>query len=66
MRAIADADLRERYGAGPAWLEVGALAQTANEGLVVVWAIGRGVAEVQSLTGGESHWVPLSALSPPH
>jgi DEAD/DEAH box helicase domain-containing protein len=65
LRAIADADLRERYGGGPTWLEVGALAQAANEGLVVVWAIGRGAAEVQSLTGGESHWVPLRDLSPP-
>ena len=65
LREIADADLRERYGAGPTWLEVGGLAQTANEGLVVVWSIGRGVAEVQALTGGESHWVRVNDLSPP-
>ena len=65
LRAIADADLRERYGGAPGWLEVGGLAQAADEGLVVVWSIGRGVAEVQPLTGGESHWVPLSRLSPP-
>lgn len=65
LRAIADADLRERYGASPNWLEVGSLAHLATEGVVVVWSIGRGTAEVQSLAGGESHWVPLSALSPP-
>jgi NAD(P)-dependent dehydrogenase (short-subunit alcohol dehydrogenase family) len=28
-------------------------------------SIGRGVAEVQALTGGESHWVRLTDLSPP-
>jgi hypothetical protein len=66
LRAIADADLRERYGASPNWLEVGGLAHLASEGVVVVWSIGRGTAEVQSLGGGESHWVPISALSPPH
>jgi hypothetical protein len=65
LRAIADADLRERYGARPNWLEVGGLANLAAQGVVVVWSIGRGTAEVQSLGGGESHWVPLSALSPP-
>jgi DEAD/DEAH box helicase domain-containing protein len=65
LRAIADADLRERYGASPKWLEVGGLAQLASVGVVVVWSIGRGTAEVQSLGGGESHWVPISALSPP-
>ena len=36
LRAVADADLRERYGARPKWLEVGGLAQAAHEGLVVV------------------------------
>ena len=65
LRAIADADLRERYGASPSWLEVGSLAHLEGGGVVVVWAIGRGTAEVQSLAGGEPHWVPLSALSPP-
>jgi len=65
LRAIADADLRERYGARPKWLEVGGLAYLATEGVVVVWSIGRGTAEVQSLGGGEAHWVPISALSPP-
>jgi DEAD/DEAH box helicase domain-containing protein len=65
LRAIADADRRERYGASPKWLEVGGLAHLASVGMVVVWSIGRGTAEVQSLGGGESHWVPLSALSPP-
>jgi hypothetical protein len=65
LRAIADEDLRERYGGKPSWLEAGALAQTAADGLVVVWAIGRGVAQVQSLRGGETHWVKLSDLSPP-
>ena len=65
LRAVADADLRERYGARPKWLEVGGLAQAAHEGLVVVWSIGRGVAEVQPLTGGEAHWVKITELSPP-
>jgi len=65
LRAIADADLRERYGARPKWLEVGGLAYLATEGVVVVWSIARGTAEVQSLGGGEAHWVPISALSPP-
>ena len=65
LRAIADADLRERYGGGPTWLAVGGLAMHASEGVVVVWSIGRGTAEVQSLGGGEAHWVPLSALSRP-
>jgi DEAD/DEAH box helicase domain-containing protein len=65
LRSIADEDLRERYGGGPKWLEVGALAQSAADGLVVVWSIGRGVAEVQPLSGGEAHWVRLSELSPP-
>jgi hypothetical protein len=65
LRAIADADLRERYGASPHWLDVGGLAQLASEGVVVVRSIARGTAEVQSLGGGESHWVPISALSPP-
>ena len=65
LRAIADEDLRERYGAGPKWLEVGALAQSAADGLVLVWSIGRGMAEVQSLTGGEPHWIKISELSPP-
>ena len=59
------ADLRERYGARPKWLEVGGLAQAAHDGLVVVWSIGRGVAEVQPLTGGEAHWVKITELSPP-
>ena len=36
-----------------------------RKSVVVVWSIGRGTAEVQSLSGGEAHWVPLSALSPP-
>jgi DEAD/DEAH box helicase domain-containing protein len=65
LRSIADEDLRERYGAGPRWLEVGALANSATDGLVVVWSIGRGVAEVHSLGGGEAHWVRISELSPP-
>jgi DEAD/DEAH box helicase domain-containing protein len=65
LRAIADDDLRERYGAGPTWLQVGGLAHSQAEGLVVVWSIGRGMAEVQSLTGGEPHWVRIKDLSPP-
>ncbi|GAC1316904.1 MAG: hypothetical protein NVSMB2_10110 [Chloroflexota bacterium] len=64
LRAIAEADRRERYGARPSWLEVGALAQHAVVGLVVVWSIGRGTAEIQSLSGGESRWVPIRELSP--
>jgi hypothetical protein len=65
LRAIADADLRERYGGRPTWLEEGGLAHLESVGVVVVWSIGRGTAEVQSLTGGEPHWVRLSDLSPP-
>jgi DEAD/DEAH box helicase domain-containing protein len=65
FREIADADRRERYGAKPGWLEVGGLAYLEREGLVVVWSVGRGSAEVQSLGGGEPHWVPTRALSPP-
>jgi DEAD/DEAH box helicase domain-containing protein len=65
LSAIADEDRRERYGASPRWLEVGALARSATDGLVVVWSIGRGMAEVQPLAGGEAHWVRLSELSPP-
>jgi len=65
LTAIADADLRERYGASPSWLEIGAMASLKSGGLVVVWSVGRGVAEVQSLSGGESHWVRISDLSPP-
>jgi hypothetical protein len=65
LRAIADADRRARYGLRPEWLVEGALAQHASVGLVVVWSIGRGTAEVQSLGGGEAHWVQVSDLSPP-
>src|SRR3981081_1090957 len=50
LRAIADADLRERYGGRPTWLEEGGLAHLESVGVVVVWSIGRGTAEVQSLT----------------
>jgi ATP-dependent helicase YprA (DUF1998 family) len=64
LRAIADDDLRECYGAHPKWLEVGGLAQSASDGLVVVWSIGRGTAEVQPLSGGEPHWVSLRDLAP--
>jgi ATP-dependent helicase YprA (DUF1998 family) len=65
LRAIADADLRERYGAKPTWLEIGGLAHLESVGVVVVWSLGRGTAEVQSLAGGDRHWVRLSDLSPP-
>ena len=65
LSAIADADLRERYGASPNWLEIGGMAYLESDGLVVVWSIGRGVAEVQSLGGGEPHWVRIGDLSPP-
>ena len=65
LRSIADQDLRERYGASPKWLEVGGLANSDRDGLVVVWSIGRGMAEVQSLSGGEPHWVRINQLSPP-
>ena len=65
LSAIADADLRERYGASPKWLEIGGMAFLETDGLVVVWSIGRGVAEVQSLGGGEPHWVRIGDLSPP-
>jgi hypothetical protein len=65
LRAIADADLRERYGASPKWLQIGGLAQHAAVGVVVVWSIARGMAEVQSLGGGEPHWVAIRELSNP-
>jgi DEAD/DEAH box helicase domain-containing protein len=66
LRRIADEDRRERYGLSPAWLEVGGLAQSVVDGLVIVWAIGRGTAQVQSLSGGgESHWVAIKDLSQP-
>jgi DEAD/DEAH box helicase domain-containing protein len=65
LRRIADEDRRERYGLSAGWLEVGGLAQSSADGLVVVWSIGRGMAEVQPLAGGESHWVRIKDLSPP-
>ena len=65
LRAIADADLRERYGGKPPWLEVGGLAHLDGVGVVIVWSLGRGTAEVQSLSGGEAHWVRLAQLGPP-
>jgi DEAD/DEAH box helicase domain-containing protein len=65
LRSIADDDRRERYGLSPKWLEVGGLAQSATDGLVVVWSLGRGTAEIQPLSGGEMHWVPVRSLSPP-
>lgn len=65
LRAIADEDRRQRYGLAPSWLEIGGLAQSAADGLVVVWALGRGMAQIQPLSGGESHWVSVSSLSPP-
>ena len=66
LRRIADEDRRERYGLTPGWLEVGGLAQSATDGLVLVYAIGRGSAEIKPLSGGgDSHWVPIRDLSPP-
>jgi DEAD/DEAH box helicase domain-containing protein len=65
LRSIADDDRRERYGLSPKWLEVGGLAHSAQDGLVVVWSLGRGTAEVQPLSGGENHWVSIRELSPP-
>jgi hypothetical protein len=65
FRAIADADLRDRYGGHPNWLQERGLADLEGAGLVVVWAIGRGTAEVQPLSGGEARWVPIKQLSPP-
>lgn len=65
LRRIADDDRRERYGLSPGWLEVGGLAQSSADGLVLVQAIGRGMAEVRPLTGGDSHWVQVKELSPP-
>jgi hypothetical protein len=46
-------------------LEVGGLAQSATDGLVMVWSVGRGTAEIQPLSGGENHWVSIKELSPP-
>jgi hypothetical protein len=66
LRRIADEDRRERYGLSPGWLEVGGLAQSEADGLVIVWAIGRGMAQVQRLSGGgDSHWVPIKDLREP-
>jgi DEAD/DEAH box helicase domain-containing protein len=66
LRRIADDDRRARYGLTPGWLEVGGLAQSAGDGLVVVYAIGRGSAEVRPLAGGgDSHWVRIKDLTPP-
>jgi DEAD/DEAH box helicase domain-containing protein len=67
LRRIADEDRRERYGLSPGWLEVGGLAQSEADGLVIVWAIGRGMAQVQRLTGGggDAHWVPIQQLREP-
>ena len=65
LRRIADDDRRERYGLSPTWLEVGALAHSAIDGLVLVQALGRGTAEVRPLTGGDSHWVRIKDLTPP-
>jgi DEAD/DEAH box helicase domain-containing protein len=65
LRSIADDDRRERYGLSPKWLEVGGLAQSATDGLVMVWSLGRGTAEIQPLSGGENHWVSIKELSPP-
>jgi DEAD/DEAH box helicase domain-containing protein len=66
LRSIADDDRRERYGLSPKWLEVGGLAQSADDGLVLVCSLGRGTAEVQPLNGGENHWVSIKKLSPPN
>ena len=56
IRDLTGPDLRERYGAKPTWLEIGGLAHLESVGVVVVWALGRGTAEVQSLGGGDPHW----------
>jgi hypothetical protein len=32
--------------------------------MVVVWHIGRGTAEVQSLQGGDKFWTPIAQLRP--
>lgn len=65
LRRIADDDRRERYGLRPGWLEVGGLAHSEADGLVLVYAIGRGTAEVRPLSGGDNHWVRIKDLSPP-
>ena len=65
LRRIADDDRRERYGLRPDWLEGGGLAQSESDGLVLVYAIGRGTAEVRPLSGGDSHWLRIKDLSPP-
>ena len=41
------------------------MATHAQVGVVIVWNIGRGTAEVQSLQGGEKFWTPISQLGPP-
>jgi DEAD/DEAH box helicase domain-containing protein len=65
LRRIADDDRRERYGLVPGWLEVGGLAQSGADGLVLICAVGRGSAEVRPLSGGDSHWIRIKDLSPP-
>jgi hypothetical protein len=65
LRSIADEDRRARYGLAPGWLEVGALVQSASDGLVMIRAVARGSAEVVPLNGAEPHWVKLRDLSPP-
>jgi DEAD/DEAH box helicase domain-containing protein len=64
LRDIAEGDLRTRYVASPEWLQVGGLASVAHLGVVVVWDIADGSAEVQPLTGGEIQRVPIDALRP--
>jgi hypothetical protein len=65
LRDIAEADLRARYAEQPGWLTVGALARSAELGLVIVWRLQDGMAEVQPLTGGAVQQVPVGELSPP-
>jgi DEAD/DEAH box helicase domain-containing protein len=64
LRDIAETDLRLRYASAPEWLQVGGLASVANVGVVVVWQITDGVAEVQPLSGGDIRRVPLESLAP--
>jgi ATP-dependent helicase YprA (DUF1998 family) len=65
LRDIADADLRARFGAAPDWLQVGALAHLDDVGLVVVWGLAEGEADVQPLSGGLVRTVARASLSPP-
>ena len=68
LREIAEADLRTRYAeapSGPGWLQIGGLASAPDLGVVIVWHLEDGTAEVQPLSGGAIVRIPVSSLFPP-